>query len=88
MLEGKKNREAQFFYALALDEERKVNDDTDRFGYFLSAFLSAARSGGLDVLVGSKHGPPALRSFLRKVLRIKRRPLQRQRQIQKRVSSG
>jgi hypothetical protein len=49
MLEGKKNREAQFFYALALGEERKVNDDTDRFGYFLSAFLSAARSGGLDV---------------------------------------
>jgi|HubBroStandDraft_5_1064220.scaffolds.fasta_scaffold2618790_1 hypothetical protein len=44
MLEEKKIREAEFFYALASDEERKVNGSPDRFGWFLSAFLSAARS--------------------------------------------
>jgi hypothetical protein len=44
MLEDKKIREAHFFYALALNEERKVNDDRDTFEHFLSAFLSASRS--------------------------------------------
>jgi len=44
MLEVKKIREAQFFCTLALDEERKVNDDPERFEWILSAFLSAARS--------------------------------------------
>jgi hypothetical protein len=44
MFEAKTIREAEFFYALALDEEQKVNDNPDRFGWFLSAFLSAARS--------------------------------------------
>ena len=44
MLENDKIREAEFFYALAWDEERKINDNLNRFKWFLSAFLSAARS--------------------------------------------
>jgi hypothetical protein len=44
VFEDKKIREAQLFYALALDEERKVNDDPESFEFFLSAFLSAART--------------------------------------------
>jgi hypothetical protein len=44
MFEHEKIREAEFFYALAWDEERKINDNPDRFKWFLSAFLSAARS--------------------------------------------
>jgi hypothetical protein len=42
--EADKIREAEFFYALAWNEERKINDNPDRFKWFLSAFLSAARS--------------------------------------------
>jgi hypothetical protein len=44
MFEAKKIREAEFFYALLLEEEQTINDSPDRFGWYLSAFLSAARS--------------------------------------------
>jgi hypothetical protein len=44
MFEANKIREAEFFYALLLDEEQKTNDNSDRFGWYLSAFLSATRS--------------------------------------------
>jgi len=44
MFEHEKIREAAFFHALAWHEEGKTNDSPDRFKWFLSAFLSAARS--------------------------------------------
>jgi hypothetical protein len=62
MLEDKKIREAHFFYALALNEERKVNDDRDTFEHFLSAFLSASRSvlqyAHNEAVLGGRPGGP------------------------------